>query len=165
MEKEFVKAWERIKDTIQSSRETLDIVHIWAKNLVRFIGPSLIILWPMYYIIRYRWGALKFDNKYIVNEDALREVKNEEKMDRCKELMLFPLSEEEKGEYKLVPKWKPSKHDLGMFFWQALFMVDMFIIFCILGADFFYTKLIHTSYISITEFFENYNVTNVLNAD
>lgn len=106
----------------------------------------------------WRWGSLSFDNHFIPDQDARREIKITKKMDLPTELILFPLTEEERKNYKVVPSWMPTKKDLGLFFWQALFMVDLVFIFAILVADYLYTIFIHSSYVSVIKFFENYNV-------
>ena len=178
---EFLKTWDRIKESMAFAKEKLDIAYIWAKNMVRFIGPSVVLLWPVYYIIRYRWtkflryplsyqfnslligkknrwGSLSFDNYFIPDQDARREVMLTKKADLPTELILFPLMEHERKKYNVVPSWMPNKKDLGAFFWQALFMVDLVLIFAILLADFMYTTFIHTSYSSVIAFFETYDV-------
>lgn len=106
-----------------------------------------------------RWGSLSFDNHFIPDQDARREIKIIKKMDLPTELILFPLTEEERKNYKVVPTWVPTKKDLGIFFWQILFMVDLVLIFAILLADYLYTAFIHSSYVSVIKFFETYNVT------
>ena len=65
---EFLKTWDRIKESMAFAKEKLDIAYIWAKNMVRFIGPSVVLLWPVYYIIRYRWTKfLRYPLSYQFN--------------------------------------------------------------------------------------------------
>ena len=157
VEDELVNAWAPFKEAMNTGSNLIDFIYEFVTLYVlKYVGATILILWPFGYILFYNYGSLEFDNVYIPEEEQEKEI-NKVNEDTPNDLRYLPLQLGiETDKIQMVPAWIPSPGEIFKGIKSLIFVIDLLIILSILFFDFFYTQLIDSMYFGTIDLFNRY---------
>ena len=121
VDEQFNQAWNQLKMKMLQSAWMLQEVYLFTKNVLCYSALLIIAVWPLNYIMHYRYGSLSFDIH--VNHS--------------------------------LPSLLPTLTDVFHCFYQTLFTVDVVLVGAFLLADYYCTRFVHLSHLSIVDYFQS----------
>ncbi len=156
IEDELISAWAPFKQTLQSGYDLIDWAYdVIERNVSRYMGFVLLLLFPIYYSTRYNTGSSLFDNNHIPS--SLQE-KEWSKMteDTPDDIKFLPLQTNETKKFQMVPAWIPTPEEIKTFVGSLIYTTDLIVILVIYIADYYLTQLVDAIYYGAIMGFNRY---------